>query len=1330
MDSSPTSSNSSRLSPMQETVYGTNNDDNHVVVSEKVQNLAGSIYQEFQKMIAKYDEDVVKELMPLTVNVLESLDLAYMEIQEHEVELELLREDNEQLITQYEREKQLRKSSEKKLLECECSLDDDRREQMEKIESLESIVRMLELKSKNVSDHAVRLEDKENEMKKEYSKLHERYTELFKTHMDYLERTKILLGSDRLENLSNKQRLGFHLSHVKSGSSFFNMNLENDSIKTIHSPLGFSNVISPNRSLNSHNNLTSELQSTLTTYCAAGIQENSSLSTSKEMLDKSQLTEKIQQNDRGTATKGGWIDGFDDDLSYTINTTPGLEDIEDVSEDVNIGKEQILIKREQRRPNTLYQELRFHDTDALEEVDDGGDISGGYVHPGEFASADSDSETENEQSRKVTDNFFGMGKEVENLIMENNELLATKNALNIVKDDLIAKVDELTGEQEILKEEVKSLDSVKERLMQRVTELEEELKKTKEDVEKNKSDDEEDVPMAQRKRFTRVEMARVLMERNQYKERLMELQEAVRWTGMIRASKSEPAESNRKNKSSIWKFKSQETQKYSYYNLFPSSSCQDISVIFGNLFNASEKPQRKHSPYVNVHYNAPTSHVTPALDAMRKKRLGDRHKGLDFLDSDLRSEKLQQQRAKERREQYKQVRAHVQKDDGRMQAYGWSLPSKTIVPGSKNQAGSSSSSDTSKSNSSNVPVPVPIYCRPLLEKEPGMKIWCASGVNITGGRAAEGGTVIGANICHSSPGEKSAVSSAETVSVIDKLDNELKEYEKEYHKSEENLSSLVWICTSTHSSSKVTVIDANNPADILESFHVCSSHLLCITSVPGAKETDYQMDEKLNNLPQNKKVVKVKGKVSCIARNDKKGEINSSSSKIGNITFISCETGTASNKSQPTESSPQADKEEDKENSSAVPPQMDVTREDVTLQVDGKKEFGQPKQSSQSDLAKHSMPALPQQNQNANDQTEKMSSVLPTMWLGAQNGSIFVHSAVTQWKRCIHSVHLKDSVLSIVHIKGRVFAALADGTVAVFHRAQDRQWDLSNYHVLDLGQPHHSVRCMAVVFSKVWCGYRNRIHVVNSKSLKVIKSFDAHPRKESQVRQMARVGEGVWVSIRLDSTLRLYHAHTYQHLQDVDVEPYVSKMLGTGKLGFSFIRITALLVSCNRLWMGTGNGVTISVPLSEAYKQPEVAETGGKAPGGMMGVSSDSNENVTSDSFIPYCSMAQAQLSFHGHRDSVKFFVAVPGQGGMSTATTLGNAGDSRKNSEGDSESLKSKYVLVISGGEGYIDFRIGDGADDDRNCAVLNSSGEKKIHHGLSKGDRSHLIVWQVAHG
>ena len=85
---------------------------------------------------------------------------------------------------------------------------------------------------------------------------------------------------------------------------------------------------------------------------------------------------------------------------------------------------------------------------------------------------------------------------------------------------------------------------------------------------------------------------------------------------------------------------------------------------------------------------------------------------------------------------------------------------------------------------------------------------------------------------------------------------------------------------------------------------------------------------------------------------------------------------------------------------------------------------------------------------------------------------------------------------------------------------------------------------MVQVHSRVWLGYRNRIHILDPRLMCVEATLDAHPRKESQVRQMAWVGDGVWVSIRLDSTLRLYHAHTHEHLQDVDIEPYVSKMLG------------------------------------------------------------------------------------------------------------------------------------------------------------------------------------------
>ena len=63
---------------------------------------------------------------------------------------------------------------------------------------------------------------------------------------------------------------------------------------------------------------------------------------------------------------------------------------------------------------------------------------------------------------------------------------------------------------------------------------------------------------------------------------------------------------------------------------------------------------------------------------------------------------------------------------------------------------------------------------------------------------------------------------------------------------------------------------------------------------------------------------------------------------------------------------------------------------------------------------------------------------------------------------------------------------------------------------------------------------------------------------------MAWIGDGVWVSIRLDSTLRLYHAHTHQHLQDVDIEPYVSKMLGKNQI--QILSVFSLIKRINKFF--------------------------------------------------------------------------------------------------------------------------------------------------------------------
>ncbi|XP_016843465.1 JNK-interacting protein 3 isoform X2 [Nasonia vitripennis] len=1216
----------------QETVYGTH-EDSHVVMSEKVQSLAGSIYQEFERMIARYDEDVVKELMPLLVNVLECLDIAYTQNQEHEVELELLREDNEQLVTQYEREKQLRKTSDQKLLELEDAAEDERKELVSKIDSLESIVRMLELKTKNSHDHGtnvnvnssqrktphiVRLEEKESELKREYSRLHDRYTELFKTHVDYMERTKMLVGStERLENSTANNRgpgrlppLGMaHMSRSSGPLSYGFQSLEASMIE------GDIQEESPPDAAS----LRTEML-------------DSSSEATVETSDKSQLTDQPVQENKTTDISRHVSPETETAPPIITPTSPRVEKLATTP-----GGRSRTDREERRSANTLYQEISFQDADALGEMDEGADITGSWVHPGEYASS-------------------GMGKEVENLIMENNELLATKNALNIVKDDLIVKVDELTGEQEVLREEIRGLHQARDRLRQRVLALEEELKKVKEEAETaakaTKSDDEEEVPLAQRKRFTRAEMARVLMERNQYKERFMELQEAVRWTEMIRASKTDPS-SISGGKQTFWKF-------------------------FSNLFTGpADRGPLVRGPHIR--YSAPANQVVPAapLDMMRRRTLKNRHDFLDQGDT-MSSEKLVARRANERREQYRQVRAHVRKEDGRLQAYGWSLPGKPSAP-------------------TRQPVPVPVYCRPLQETEPGMKIWCGAGVNMSGGKTRDGGSMVGGSVFYAAEArEINNDLKAEPEDAIEHLDKELQESEQrrlEAERQEQQLTSHVWICTSTQKMSKVTVIDANNPAEILEVFNVCESHLLCIASVPGAKESDYgdindyvQVDKEIDNQAE-------------IALSDE-NQAETGEPKIVEIT--------KSGNTSPEEKSEQTREVGSDPSLATEPPSLEVDAETVNL---GKIRFVKTPPES------NSLPETTKDDDEKADEgdapIEKMSSIQPTMWLGAQNGAVFVHSAVAKWSVCLHTVQLQDAALAIVHIQGRVLVALADGTVAIFKRGVDGQWDLSQYHVITLGSPQHSIRCMSVVLGKtVWCGYRNKIHVIDPISLSLECTVDAHPRRESQVRQLAWLGEGVWVSIRLDSTLRLYHAHTYQHLQDVDIEPYVSKMLGTGKLGFSFVRITALLISSNRLWIGTGNGVIISVPLSEsaggsmAVSRVQTGSGKGDAPGvGVRVFASD--HGVTPGSFVPYCSMAHAQLSFHGHRDAVKMFVAVPGHGGQSAASD---------NSQ--------PAMLVLSGGEGYIDFRVGDGEDAEEG---IDRATVQAVSNTEEQGEQSHLIVWQV---
>uniref|UniRef100_A0A9J8CM66 C-Jun-amino-terminal kinase-interacting protein 3 n=1 Tax=Cyprinus carpio carpio TaxID=630221 RepID=A0A9J8CM66_CYPCA len=1216
------------------------------VMSERVSGLASSIYREFERLIQSYDEEVVKELMPLVVNVLENLDSVLTENQEHEVELELIKEDNEQLITQYEREKALRKQAEEKFIEFEDALEADKKELQTMVETLELQTKQLELKTKNYADQISRLEDRESDMKKEYNALHQRHTEMIQTYVEHIERSKMQQsGSNQSESTGNSDSVAATPSSTGSKSNTPTSSVPSATVTPLNDVL----------------------------VSVRGFNMSQGTSCKKTKRRSRNMEVQVSQETRNVSIGMGSSDEWSE-FQEIIDSTPELDMCLDprIYGGGNSPSQGIVNEAFGINTDSLYHEIKDAKSDIIGDVDAGAELLGKLQR---------------------------MGKEVENLLTENKQLLETKNALNIVKNDLIAKLDELSSEQEVLREELETVKQSKSKVDLRVKELEEELKRSgslaealgaSQDSKDEGGEDyssplQDDVAMTQRRRFTRVEMARVLMERNQYKERLMELQEAV--------------SRHRPHRSHI------QINSHSDTNFYLASN-------FARLFSSSASPPPVKRTYnsVNIHYKSPSPAGYNQRRSQTMCQISTSSCILEFMPEELPSNGVASllsdsalcTRREQRREQYRQVREHMRRKDGPMQTCGWSVPSRL------KQVSANEKEDNRMKN-----VPVPVYCRPLVEKDPNRKLWCAAGVDLTGWKTPNQETAS----VKPSNGSDPLTAEDEGADSKSEQSSPEKKKPKELHETD-SMSSRVWILTSTHSASKVVIIDANQPCSLVDQFNVCNAHVLCISSVPAASESDYPAGEIFLEQQAGDGASEEKGGVEGM---------------LAGITIVGCATNCSvvrSNCSSRTDTPVQ-------DRSQGQSLAVSQSAEEATEATEVSEEAG-PNENEEGTLGpftehvftdnthRYLTYSLVNHKKTLDNKVPTRydragTSAAPTMWLGAQNGWLYVHSAVSNWKKCLHSIKLKDSVLSLVHVKGRVLVALADGTLAIFHRAEDGQWDLSNYHLMDLGRPHHSIRCMAVVHDKVWCGNKNKIHVIQPKSMQIEKSFDAHPRKESQVRQLAWIGDGVWVSIRLDSTLRLYHAHTHQHLQDVDIEPYVSKMLGTGKLGFSFVRITALLIGGNRLWVGTGNGVIISIPLTETNK---VSPT---SSGGVIHVYAD-DSNSEKSSFIPYCSMAQAQLCFHGHRDAVKFFVSVPGN---VLATLNGSVLDSPSESQGssaptDAEAQSVQNVLVLSGGEGYIDFRIGDGEDETEEA----DSEAPQMKPALSKAERSHIIVWQVSYG
>ncbi|XP_075265823.1 C-Jun-amino-terminal kinase-interacting protein 3-like isoform X4 [Convolutriloba macropyga] len=811
----------------------------------------------------------------------------------------------------------------------------------------------------------------------------------------------------------------------------------------------------------------------------------------------------------------------------------------------------------------------------------------------------------------------GMNEEVHQLLEENARLQETKNALNIVKDDLIAKVDQLTNEQEFMREETEALLKSRDELQERLIKMDSEAKRLNAELEKTsklaeRKGSEATISLADElnmttnggsisgeKKFTRREVSTLLMERNMYKERYLELQETVRWMGMMQAERSKhPDLLNNSSFNSTTADQRKMSNSGGIWRLFSGlfgSSAQG-SPGTGST-NTTKRPSVAGVTALKFDSTSPT--VYTAVKATRSQSTTGNRAELDRKRSDRINRKLTPNPIASGDQQTPQAAttSKVHSVEGREDIYGWSVNASLFTPQKSSSASERKRTSTARRQTLAIPeesevksspekefivnqkeisksLPIPAYSRPLMEKDPSFKqyhfqedspgsalyienltLQCACSLVLSGGQYSP--------LLSSSRSLESSLDVTPTLSTPEDLASTFS--------GRVGNCSIVWLCSSSATCSRVSLYDLSSPAEALSSLTFAHSQILTIHAVPGYS----------NRLTEVERPAEFAGDTL-------EAQSENSFDQSSNILDFGKEGGGGSSLSG-----------------------SDVTATNSTTQDGGLMIELNEAEDHLNDIADdvlnssgsaNGSVSSPKLNGNKTNQLPKCywppkvtaerdllsSSKNPTVWIGCENGNLFVHSAVAEWNKCIHSVRLPSSVNTIDFIEHRVFVGLSGGSVAVFYRdSSTHEWDLHSYQLLDLGKPAHTVRCSVVApaaadFShmNLWLGYRNKVHIVDPVDLKIKATISAHVRRESQVRYMAVCGLGVWISIRMESTLKLFHATTHQHLQDINPEASIIRIIGQA-CRINFLRITSLSCIGNILWIGTNVGVIVTLPVGE-----------------------------------------------------------------------------------------------------------------------------------------------------
>nr|XP_012147901.1 PREDICTED: uncharacterized protein R02F2.2 isoform X1 [Megachile rotundata] len=315
----------------------------------------------------------------------------------------------------------------------------------------------------------------------------------------------------------------------------------------------------------------------------------------------------------------------------------------------------------------------------------------------------------------------------------------------------------------------------------------------------------------------------------------------------------------------------------------------------------------------------------------------------------------------------------------------------------------------------------------------------------------------------------------------------------------------------------------------------------------------------------------------------------------------------------------------------------------------------------------------------------------PTMWLGTEDGCVHVYNCNDNIRIKKNKVKIQhnSSVHCIIYLDNKVFVSLANGDITVYTRDHLGGWNTPDPTTVSIGTAASPVTKMLPVSGKLWCGCHNSVKILNTHTLDIEHTFAVSNDTSLSVSCMASSGGlGVWISLHNSAVLRLFHSGSYECLTDINIAPAVTKMLTScddiiRQHKAACLRVTALLACNELLWIGTSAGVLLTVPIphikpsTQRMSQPPIV-TG-----------------------IP-----------HGHTGHVRFLTCVE--------TIAPSKPDPRpkvnryslKSSKTQQNNINRGKLLVISGGDGYEDFR------GPQASAELQAGREDSTNH---------LLLWKV---